>query len=122
MQPFCTYLSYRVKNIFPLHKHLICCSCLLTALTYVLPPSRLLVPNIHSVPKQTDRCTDGQTHAVITSHARAHTHTHRSVRAPLLYTPKCKLLFGRHCRRRSDRQTEMEYGVQHHPRKLLSVL
>ena len=35
-----------------------------------------------------------------------HTHTHRSVRASLFYTPKCKLLFGRHCRRLRDRQTD----------------
>ena len=85
--------------------------------------SLLLLPSIHSALR------DRQTDAVIT---HTHTHTHRSVRASHLHTPKCKLLFGRHCRRwsnidtqterQTDRQTSMQYGVLQHPRKLLPLL
>jgi hypothetical protein len=86
----------------------------------------IIISNIRSVlrNRQTDTRCDHFTFTRPPTHppTHKHTHTHRSVRASLFYTPKCKLLFGRHCRRLRDRQIDMQNGVLHNPRKLLPLL
>jgi len=94
------------------------------SVTLHFSPVSIIIVNIYLLlrNRQTDTRCD---HFTCTRpHARARTHTHTEVFAPLFFTLQNVnyILAGTVANGRTDRQTDMQNGVLHHPRKLLPLL